>query len=469
MITVATLSVGAIAAWAARWSATERQLDQAALMGRALARVLAPAVWQRSDLSWMLRNMVGDAVRHIEVVDASARPIASAGPRFGREEMDSTLVQVLQLEEPRARLLEHEGQYWVQVSAPLRMEGRVAGAVRMDVLASGGQMRWPVLFWVLMGVDGMLLVLFVGYVLTRYVVRPVERVQQAALQVARGDLTASVEPSGAAELTSLAESFNTMTAHLRDQLERLRRQREEIVATREQVVRAEKLASVGRLAAGVAHEVGNPLQSIIGFSEILNRGGLGEPARADFVSRLKSEAERIHVIVRQLLDYARPVDDAVEAVDLESVVDLAQRLVGPQRRLREVRVVRRGLERLPETAASPQRLVQVLVNLLLNAADAIADAGGEGAAGTVTITGDVADSTDEVQVRVSNTGKSIPPGDRERVFDPFFTTKEPGHGTGLGLSVAQSIVESFGGRLFLADDALTTFVISLRRWSAPEG
>lgn len=463
MIAVATVSVGAITAWATRWQVAEQQLAQGRLLGRTLAWVLAPVFKRRGELQRAASAVVGGEVRRIQVVDRASRPLAGAGPAYGRPLDDPTLVQAMNLEKPRTRLVEEdEGTMLLQVAAPILIQGRLAGAARMEVRVAEGELRWPGLFWVLMAFDGLLLVLFVGFVLTRYVVRPVERIQRAALQVTEGDLSARVAPEGGAELVSLAESFNTMTAHLRDQLQRLERQREEIVATREQVVRSEKLASVGRLAAGVAHEVGNPLQAIIGFSDMLARGGLDPERETDFHARLKSEAERIHLIIRQLLDYARPVEDAVEPVDLSAVVEQSLQLVGPQKKLRKVEVRLEGLEQLPAAAANTQRLVQVLVNLLLNAADAIGE--GEEGSGAVTIQGRC-DDEGQVEIRISNTGPAIPLEDRGRLFDPFYTTKDPGEGTGLGLSVAQSIIESYGGRLALAGNDETTFVITLDRWT----
>ena len=270
-----------------------------------------------------------------------------------------------------------------------------------------------------------------------------------------------LSPQGAYELASLAESFNSMTASVEQQLERLARQQRELATSKEQLIRSEKLASVGRLAAGVAHEVGNPLQSIIGFSEMLVGQDLAGGQEKDFLGRIRDEANRIHRIIRELLDYARPVEDAMEPVDLAALVDQSLKLVAVQKKFREIKIVQKGLAALPPGAASSQRLVQVLVNIFLNAADAMAGQG------TLTIIGHELEDG-RVELRVSNSGPPIPPEDHGRIFDPFFTTKEPGAGTGLGLSVAQSIVESYAGRLTLSPDApQTTFRLSLHRWSEP--
>jgi signal transduction histidine kinase len=152
------------------------------------------------------------------------------------------------------------------------------------------------------------------------------------------------------------------------------------------------------------------------------------------------------------------VEEALEATDLASVVEQSLQLVGPQQRLQGVTVERRDLARLPPAAANPQRMIQVLVNLLLNAADAM------GGQGTIVVSGTRPDD-ERVELRVQNSGPPIPAEDRARIFEPFFSTKEPGSGTGLGLCVAQAIAESFDGSLWLADDKQTTFVVALPVWS----
>jgi two-component system NtrC family sensor kinase len=460
IIVVATVSVGAITAGTTRWQIAEVQITSGRILGQALGRVLAPLLQQerRSELERVVRTVAGlGMMRGLDVVSRQMVLLASNRRRGGANRIDDPdLLQAIRTGQQQIRFTDDDPELMV-VSSPVDAGGPVLGALRLELHVGTQQARWPLLFWALMGVDGLLLLLFVAYVLTRYVVQPVERVQQAALRVTGGDFATRVEPAGAREFASLAESFNTMTAHLGHQLERLERQRGELASSREQVIRSEKLASVGRLAAGVAHEVGNPLQAIIGFTELLLRGGLDAERTEDYLRRVQNESQRIHRIVRELLDFARRVDDAIEPVRLSAVVAQALQLVGPQRKLKTVDVRQSGLEDLPEVAGNSQRLVQVLVNLLLNAADAM-----EGS-GTLEIRGSQIEARSVVELRLTNSGRPIPPEDRDRIFDPFFTTKEPGEGTGLGLSVAQSIVESYGGRLALADEPTTTFVIELQR------
>jgi len=178
----------------------------------------------------------------------------------------------------------------------------------------------------------------------------------------------------------------------------------------------------------------------------LRDGGLEPSEQAEFLKRIQAETERIHRIIRDLLDFARarpePAEDATASADLAAVIDRAVTLVAPQKDLRRIVIERRVASELPRVRGSEDRWTQVLLNLLLNAADAIE---GEG---TVSIVLD-ADDEDETQLvlSVSDTGPGIAPEVRDRLFEPFVTTKPPGSGTGLGLAVCLSLVETFGGRL----------------------
>jgi two-component system, NtrC family, sensor kinase len=219
---------------------------------------------------------------------------------------------------------------------------------------------------------------------------------------------------------------------------------------REQIIRTEKLASVGQLAAGVAHEIGNPLAAILGYVDILraDAAGKGELAiaeRQDALARVKAETQRIHRIIRELLEFSRPSHEDRVPTDPLRVVASAQALLAPQSRFRDVRVVTTGGDRWPEALVAPGRLTQVLVNLLLNAADAM------GGKGTIVVACEA--PGDQVVLTIADEGPGVPPEHRRKIFDPFFTTKPVGQGTGLGLPVSRSIVESFGGALELAPAA----------------
>jgi two-component system, NtrC family, sensor kinase len=295
--------------------------------------------------------------------------------------------------------------------------------------------------------DGLLLLVVAAWLLRGTVVRPVQALERAARRVADGDLDARVEVRGPGELAHLADAFDRMTRSLR--------------TSRESLIRSQNLAGVGRLAAGVAHEVGNPLAAILGYVETLLRESPDKPIppelRLEILTRVRNETQRIHRIIQELLEYARaPRGDEVEAVDIPRVVEGALSLVRAQARLRDVDVSVDLPPDLPPVRATSGRLTQVLLNLLLNAADAIDGKGkihlqAQALPAAVTTAGQSPATPGGVLIAVTDDGPGVPPDARAQIFDPFYTTKPPGKGTGLGLSVSLAIVESYGGTLRLAD------------------
>lgn len=297
-------------------------------------------------------------------------------------------------------------------------------------------------------------IVFGHYIVTRHVLRPVERLIVAADAVADGDLAGRAPDAETRDFAMLAERLNRMTDHLLD--------------AQSQLVRSEKLASVGRLAAGIAHEVGNPLGAIGTYLEVLRRRG----ADPEVVTGLTREVNRIDHIVRSLLDYACPHDEALQPVDLAAVVRGAFVLLQAQGALKPVRPVLNVAPDVPQVLGRAHLLEQAAVNLMLNAVDA--------AAGGALVVGvhrwayepgraapkrasdpartafprrperrpariEFAAGLPGALVVVADSGPGVPPGERERVFEPFYTTKEPGRGTGLGLAIVARAVDEMGG------------------------
>jgi signal transduction histidine kinase len=295
-----------------------------------------------------------------------------------------------------------------------------------------------------------------GALLLRSVGRPVERLLSAAERLrGRDGALPILDPPGERPIPSLgraalaferaAAALEEERARLAAKVEELSRANRELADAREASLRSERLAVVGRLASGVAHEVGNPLGAVAGYADLalarLRAGAPGEAA--DLVGRIGDEAARIDRIVRDLLDFARPAPLALAPVAVADVVELAARLARMQPRFKGVVVERELPPDLPPIRADEGRLAQVLLNLLLNAGDAMAGAGAVRIAARA--------DGEEVELAVADGGPGIPEGDLPRVFDPFFTTKPPGSGTGLGLSVSHGIVESLGGTIAAAN------------------
>ncbi len=292
---------------------------------------------------------------------------------------------------------------------------------------------------------GTLILVVVYITLTRLIVRPVENLTHSVERMA-GHPNEEIVISGAAEVAQLGVAFNAMARDLKLEkqlLEARLRELEETTrvlrSTQDQLIRSEKLASVGRLAAGVAHEIGNPLAAILGLIELLQMGSSSRSEETEFVARIRGETERIHRIIRDLLDYARHEPSTADArADLEQVVEEAVALIAPQKDLRKVTIERR-VDGAARVRGSADELTQVVLNLLLNAADAVA---GEGHV-SITLQRDGA----FVELAVSDSGPGIAPSVAGKLFDPFVTTKPAGKGTGLGLAVCHAIVERLGGTI----------------------
>jgi len=298
-------------------------------------------------------------------------------------------------------------------------------------------------------------IVFGHYIVTRHVLRPVERLIAAADAVVGGDLAARAPEAETRDFTTLAERVNRMTDHLLD--------------AQSQLVRSEKLAGIGRLAAGVAHEVGNPLGALGTYVEVLRRRGGGEP---DVLQGMGRELQRIDAIVRSLLEYARPQEEELKPVDPGVVARSTFALLQAQGALKAVRAELDLGNGMPMISGWAHLLEQALVNLMLNAVDA-AEGGVVvlGARSWHYEPGRVAPkrATDPEPVAfvrtrprqpprvefkagapgtllfVADSGPGVPLEDRHRVFDPFYTTKPPGRGTGLGLAIVERVVYDMGG------------------------
>ena len=302
-----------------------------------------------------------------------------------------------------------------------------------------------------MTVFALALLFFAYIVLTRAIVRPIEQLARAADRVATGARELDMPTGGAREVAELGASVRSMTGTLLREERALRAKIDELTATtrrlgetREQLAGSEHMASVGRLAAGVAHEIGNPIAAIMGMHDLLDDAD--EDVRTDFLRRMRKETERINVVVRDLLDYARPEESVVSVrpsfASVSDVVDDALALVRPQKDFKSITT---HLELAPNlrVAVSPQRLTQVLLNLLLNAGAALASR----PEGTIVVRAQK--DGEAVRIEVEDDGPGVSAELVDRIFDPFVTTKDVGAGTGLGLSVCRGIVEGASGTLRL--------------------
>ena len=257
------------------------------------------------------------------------------------------------------------------------------------------------------------------------------------------------------KLTELGESFNNLIFMLEGEAKQLRRMQV-------QMVEKEKMVAIGQMAAGIAHEVRNPLSSISSVVQMLRRGR-SHASKTDQFDLIEQHIQRISATVRQLASLARPVGERWERVDIGKTLAEAVELIGFDRRARNVEIDFQPPESLPPTFALPSQLQQVFINLALNALDAMPEGG--------RLTVRAQSRRGELVVTIEDTGCGIPPATGRRVFEPFVSTKEPGRGTGLGLAVSYGIVQKHGGTIDFQSTVGqgTLFTVSLPVFNRPPG
>lgn len=291
--------------------------------------------------------------------------------------------------------------------------------------------------------------------------QPLARLAQRAAEYKEDDgLIFSVRKEDN-ELNSLSKALNSMLrrisadkAKLRSTVLSLERANLELKQAQRDIIRAEKLASVGRLSAGIAHEIGNPIGIVIGYLELLRQPDITEAERDEYIQRTEDEIERINNIIRQLLEISRPSNSDRTAVSVHNIIQDTADVLYVQPLMSDIQLSLDLAAEYDTVLADPNQLRQVFLNLIINAADAISiDENVNGGKLIIsTICGGNGDpesktAPDQLKILFSDNGPGIAEENLSNIFDPFFTTKDPGRGTGLGLSVSFMIVESLGGKM----------------------
>ncbi len=377
----------------------------------------------------------GDDVRLAPLLDL-AREAGEAVEMAGLLPGDLTLVR-------RLRLPSGESGFLVGSASGQEMRRRLAPVV--------GSAAW-VLF-----IATLVFVGFGAWLLRRRVVSPLALLAAGTRRIAEGDLRARIAEQGPAELSELARGFNQMA-------ESLEREREALLQAQESLSRSRRLASLGQLAAGVAHEVGNPIAAILGYAEVCQREKSASERTRELTALIGTEALRVRALVREILDLSRPEALALERVEARAVLERVAERMRPQPLLAGIELTVATESGLAPVEIDLRRLDQVFVNLIENAAHALrgvpqarielaarrwhAPARPARRSSDAELASNVwRRAPDAVAFEVIDNGAGIDPDDLPHIFDPFFTTKEPGEGTGLGLWNAHRIAELFGGRL----------------------
>ena len=302
--------------------------------------------------------------------------------------------------------------------------------------------------------------------LNRYVTRPVRELVKGTKKIAEGDLDYSIPVKTEGEIAQLASSFSQMTKDLKKADEKLldwgktleqkvEERTEELRKTENQLIQSDKVASLGKLAAGVAHEINSPLTGILTYSSLLLQAKKeGDPEKED-LEVIVNETNRCKMIVKGLLDFARQTEPRKALFDINEVIDKSINLISHQASIQNVKIERKIKPNLPKTMLDVGQIQQVFINILLNAIEAMPQGG------TLTVSSEIEDKV--AAIRFTDTGIGIPQENLPKILDPFFTTKKQGKGTGLGLSVSYGIIERHRGKLEVKSKVGkgTTFTVKL--------
>ena len=373
------------------------------------------------------------------------------------------------------------GQQEVRISEPLLFQGRTIGGVTLSaslapVYQTVRKTEKVILLYIIL--DTIILALVGIYLLSRIVVKPIHNILNMAEGYQEGELLPLADETSRNEIAKLSRSLSNMLKRLdenkkelKDHISSLEKANKELQQAQNEIIRSEKLASVGRLAAGIAHEIGNPIGIILGYFDLIRSGEISDKEKEDFLDRIESEITRINRIIGQLLDFSRPSGGMQEETRVHDMIQTTVDMLKPQPTVEGVRI-ELALEAASDTIfADPDQLQQVFLNILMNAADALSEkelSEQDDSEKILTIRSQNTDGS--IELRFTDNGPGIPEEELTHILDPFYTTKEPGDGTGLGLSVSYRIIEGLGGTIS-AESAVgkgTTITLNLPLYGKEE-
>jgi hypothetical protein len=458
----------------------------------------------------LVQNEVQDFVRlyikekgfyELLIVDHQFKIIASKKPEWvNKPSTDPSMKKAIQTGELSAEI-DKSGIFLstfykkMVIYSPLWHQGKIIGGIQMevpigDLVMSLLESKRIILITIIL--DALVLIIFGSFLLSRVLVKPIKDLVRLTQRISDGDFSQKIEATSKNEIGQLIGSFNRMIERLKENQESMENYLESLESTnkklkqaQEELIRTEKLASIGRFAAGVAHEVGNPLGAILGYTSILQKEGIDHEESKDYLKRIEKEIERINRIVRELLDFARPSKFEIKDVEINKVIESALSLLSYQNNFKNIETKLDLQSDLPAIKGDEFQLSQVFINIILNAIDAMPKGGILRIQTSTHVVENLdvdrfqriyprrrkSDPTESdysrmrktdplaalfkkfsggdrlVKIRISDTGSGIKKEDLENIFDPFFTTKAPDKGTGLGLSISLRIVESLEGEI----------------------
>ena len=345
--------------------------------------------------------------------------------------------------------------WYITAYAPIkRIDGEIIGILYVGTLEkpyldTARRVMRTFLFLAALCVIFLLIILYFS---TSQIINPLQRMVVATQEIARGDLSHRVDVRSSDEIGTLADSFNQMTDHLRKANQELvewgttlekkvEGRTKELIEIQAHFIQSEKLASIGKLSAGIAHEINNPLGGILIYGNLILEDTDKNSPHYENLRKIVKETTRCKDIVKGLLEFARPKEPQMALTDINETLNKALSILERQALFQNIAVKKDYTPSLPKIIADGSQLQQVFMNIIINGAEAM-----EGR-GTLTMKTSVDKTNDFIDVEITDTGHGIKDEDKKRLFEPFFSTKEVGRGTGLGLAISYSIIQKHQGSI----------------------
>jgi two-component system NtrC family sensor kinase len=399
-----------------------------------------------------------------------SRQLVGDTPSFLRNELEDLTRQALETKGKKARFF---GTTWdgiwkqeqsLIISVPLFLKNEAVAGVgillKLKDTCKGLRNTQRVLLMYII-INTFILSLIGCFRITQLTVKPMHRIIKRAEEYKDEEELFLLSDKEESEFNKLYKALNRMLKRISDDKKKLHstvRSLEEanceLKKAQNDMISAEKFATVGRLSSGMAHEIGNPIGIVLGYLELLKQEEISEKEKKEFIGRAENEINRINIIIKQLLDFSRPSNGGFKAVSVHEIIEDVADVLKFQPMMLNIELALSLLAEKHRVMANPNQLRQVFLNLILNAADAIFSAENN-FNGKITIKSELAVDSDidgsvpwpALKITCCDNGPGISEKNLDKIFDPFFTTKEPGKGTGLGLWVCFMIVEAAGGKI----------------------
>ncbi len=342
--------------------------------------------------------------------------------------------------------------WYITTYTPIfNLNRKIIGVLYTGILeAKYRDIMWEMI-WINLGITvyGMLIAFIISLRLGNNIIERIKILKRATEAIASGNLDYKLSPDKISGFNMLDEAFNYMARSLKEHNDQLQRMHQ-------QLARTEKLTAMGQMAAGVAHEINNPLGGILLYSSLVLEDLPENSPLRDNMQKIIYQANRCKDIVQGLLDFSRAPTGEMAPLQINQVVSTSLSLVKDQAMFHGIKIENRFADNLPEVMGDRSRLEEVFLNLFINAADAM------NGKGKLNITTEMS-KNDCVRISIADTGKGVSKDLLPHIFEPFFTTKEPGRGTGLGLSIVYGIIKRHKGTIDAESEEGkgTTFIVTL--------